>query len=154
MRVPSKGDTVEIFPGAGFVERNHARPDPIFIMEAVTDVEVKEIEMYGEEAVQYRWKARDIQTGHIVEYGVTDIALPYAPMLFQSIEDSALFWIRDTVCSWKEHYAAEHGLEETVRRMREGDLAGLEIECPDVYAEFRELIAANPGCLDKFNLCD
>jgi len=123
-------------------------------MEAVTDVEVKEIEMYGENAVQYRWKARDIQTGDIVEYGVTDIALPYAPMLFQSMEDSSLFWIRDTVCSWKEHYAAEHGLEETVRRMREGDLAGLEIECPDVYAEFRELIAANPGCLDKFNLYD
>ncbi len=92
MKVPSKGYCIDIYPGAKFVERNHARPETTYFMEATSEVESREVEFYGEKGIQYSWMARDINDGKTVNYLVTDYALQYAPMLFQTFEDSEEFW--------------------------------------------------------------
>ena len=92
MKVPSKGNCVDIYPGAKFVESNHARPETTYFMEAISKVESSEVVLYGEKGIQYSWKARDINDGKTVNYLVNDHALQYAPMLFQTFEDSEEFW--------------------------------------------------------------
>lgn len=95
MKVPSKGNTIEIAPGVRFVEHNHSKPEPLFYLQALTDPEVGEDVIFGMKCPQYRWKARDLVTGAERNYLVTGGRLiHYAPMLFQTFEDSEEFWRR------------------------------------------------------------
>ena len=92
MLVPSKGNTVEIAPGERFVERNHADPQSTYYMEALCEPEVKAVSMFGEEGLRYKWKAKNLATGDTVEFIITDFAMHYGPMLFQTFEDSEESW--------------------------------------------------------------
>lgn len=94
MKIPSKGNTVEIAPGVRFVERNHSRPETTYYLETLTEPMEGEITIQGKTYKQYSWKARNLETGHVIDYGITCCLLHYAPMLFQSFEDSEEFWNR------------------------------------------------------------
>ena len=94
MKVPSKGNTIEIAPGVRFVERNHSRPFPVYFLEALSEPDVREEVLYGELRRQYRWKARNLVTGAETAYVLTDGLLHYGPTLFQNYLDSEQFWTR------------------------------------------------------------
>lgn len=94
MKIPSKSNTVEIAPGVRFVERNHSRPETTYYMETLTEPKEGAITIQGEIYKQFLWKARDLETGREVDYRITCGLLHYAPMLFQSFEDSEEFWNR------------------------------------------------------------
>jgi hypothetical protein len=92
MFVKSKGNTVEIVPGVKFVEQNHSR-GRAYLQETITEVNVTEdYEIDGKHHKQYQWQARNIETGEIVDYCITEGYEPYGPTLFQSIEEAKAFW--------------------------------------------------------------
>ena len=65
MLVKSKGNTVEIAPGVRFVENNHSRGG-VYSLETITEVEIIDnYEINGKSYKQYRWQARNIETGEI-----------------------------------------------------------------------------------------
>lgn len=92
MRVPSsKGRRINIAPGVRFVERNRS-VGPVFFMEALTEPVCKTIVIDGKECLQYKWIAKNLETGEVISFGVTEKWLPYGPALFQSYKDSERFW--------------------------------------------------------------
>jgi hypothetical protein len=92
MLVKSKGNTVEIAPGVMFVENNHSR-GRVYLLETITEVDiVDERLMDGKPHKQYRWQARNIETGEIVNYCITEEYRHYGPTLFQSLEDGKEYW--------------------------------------------------------------
>lgn len=91
MKIKSKVCVIDIAPGVMFVERNHSR-GPIFYLETISDVETIEMEVDGHKYNQYRWTARNTETGQTVRYCVSDYLPHYGPTLFQSYEESQTFW--------------------------------------------------------------
>ena len=92
MLIKSKGNTVEIAPGVTFVENNHSRGGVCFL-ETITEVEViDDYEINGQSHKQYRWQARNTETGETAFYCITEGYLAYGPTLFQTIEDAKAFW--------------------------------------------------------------
>ena len=91
MKVPSKGNRIDIAPGVRFVERNRT-VGPVFFLEALTEPECKTVVMDGEECLQYEWTAKDLESGRIVGYIVTEKWLHYGPALFQGYKDSERYW--------------------------------------------------------------
>ena len=92
MLVKSKGNTVEITPGVKFVEQNHSH-GRAYLLETITLVNViEDYEVSGKLHKQYRWQAKNIETGEITNYCITEGYEPYGPTLFQSIEDATKFW--------------------------------------------------------------
>ena len=92
MLVKSKGNTVEIAPGVMFVENNHSR-GRVYLLETITEVDiVDERLMDGKPHRQYRWQARNTETGEIVYYCITEEYRHYGPTLFQSIEAANEYW--------------------------------------------------------------
>ena len=92
MLVKSKGNTVEIAPGVRFIENNHSRGG-VYSLETITEVEIIDnYEINGKSYKQYRWQARNIETGEIAFYCITDGYWAYGPTLFQTLEDATAFW--------------------------------------------------------------
>ena len=92
MLVKSKGNTVEITPGVKFVEQNHSHGRE-YLLETITLVNIiEDYKVSGKLHKQYRWQAKNIETGEITNYCITEGYEPYGPTLFQSIEDARKFW--------------------------------------------------------------
>lgn len=91
MIVHSKGNDVEIAPGVKFVERNHSI-GPVYFEVALTEPTIGFIMIDGKNHKQIKWTAKNIETGEIIEYGMTEDYEHYSPTLFQSFEDSEDYW--------------------------------------------------------------
>ena len=91
MKIKSKVCIIDITPGTAFVERNHSR-GPIFYLETISDVETSEIEAEGQMYMQYKWIARNTETGQIIRYCISDYIPHYGPTLFQTYEESQAYW--------------------------------------------------------------
>lgn len=99
MIVPSKGDKVNIKPGVRFIERNRT-VGPVFYLEALTEPVCQTVVIDGEECLQYKWMAMDLETREHVSYGVTDKMPQYGPALFQSYKDSERYWFGRRSREW------------------------------------------------------
>ena len=99
MIVPSKGDKVNIEPGVRFIERNRT-VGPVFYLEALTEPICQTVVINGEECLQHKWMAMDLETGEHVSYGVTDKLPQYGPALFQSYKDSERYWFGRKSREW------------------------------------------------------
>lgn len=93
MKIKSKVSVIDITPGVMFVERNHSR-GPIFFLETISEVETSEIEAEGHKYMQYKWIARNTETGQTVRYCISDYLPHYGPTLFQTYEESQAYWKR------------------------------------------------------------
>ena len=91
MIVHTKGNDVEIAPGVKFVERNHS-VGPVFYEVALTEPTVETTSIDGKECKQFKWIARNTETGEIIDYLITEGVEHYGPTLFQSIDDSEEYW--------------------------------------------------------------
>ena len=73
---------------------------PVFYLEALTEPVCQTVVIEGEECLQYKWMAMDLETREHVSYGVTDKLPQYGPALFQSYKDSERYWFGRRSREW------------------------------------------------------
>lgn len=116
MKVKTCAETVDIRRGARFVEMRIAGV-PFMGMSVMEALSEPEVEVRADGSRYYSWQARNLETGNVVNYGVCDEALGYAPKLYDISSPLVAAWLRKRGYSFSdeegEMLSTDAGREET-----------------------------------------
>lgn len=107
MKVKTCAETVDIRKGVPFVEMRIAGV-PFMGMSVMVALSEPEVEVRDDGSRYYSWKARNVDTDDVVDYGVCDDALEYAPRLYEISSPIVTAWLR-----MRDHNSSGEAVEDT-----------------------------------------